>query len=1042
MNGKNRFKRRRAGVGVTAQPNTPENRNFQDGKMFRICQICIAALVFFSTAAFVVKGFGSETSGPAAAVYRFAGGAAALLLLHLLYGLFCSLFGRPVSLVKRQWLGTFCLYAAVSLYLGMLNSAGLGGTVGLLRPGILGRAAVSLLGGFGSMLLGLALIFLSARLYGHLTTLRVPAPKFRLPRPRLPSLPGRKKSSAPSPAPKDDFSVSGGEGAPDGGRETRRAGFGLVSGLKAVKAAFSELLGRGGGIDRQPDAAGNGGGLTGGASRVAGEGQSAAGDAAARESLAVRARPAPRAAETRTQPFSQAAPLAGTRRQAMPLRRPDAPRRQVSYDRRTESAAPFAETPGALSAQSRPSFGGSTGAAPSERRADVLRPQNAARPQSFYGRVPESAAPATRAETQRPPEAARSSDPIRRTDSAAPSGARDAARRTPFGRQDGQTASASGSQAAFSRPLGAPEQPVSTRRSEFAPSVARTDLPRAAETATPPSAAQSAGKNDAVPAIERPEFTPGRQSAVSPVEQPGPAFAPRAGEPERPAAAGTDILSVGIETPTGGETANAAEGAQRRPASPGVYPPPLDLLGPRQDTREAVDDVQAQSRGMAVIKALGNFGVTSELKRTIIGPTVVQYQIQLAPGVKVSKVSALGSDIAVALGVPSIRVEAPIPGTSYIGVELPNASRRAVPLRRVIGSESFQKTNLVLPLPLGQTVDGRMPVVGLEELPHLLIAGTTGSGKSIFVNNCIVAMCWRNPPERLRFIMIDPKRVEMGVYESLPHILAKPIVTPAAAVHALGWAVREMERRYDACSQAKVRSIASYNEKVPPKDRLPHIVIIVDELADLMMTAQKEVEECIMRLAQMARAVGIHLMLATQRPSVNVLTGTIKANIPARVSFSLPSVADSRTILDMSGAQNLLGKGDMLFVSTRSPHPVRLQSPFMDERTNIRVVDYLRGVFGDPEYVDLEEQGEEPGSRSSDFLDDSRLEEAVKIVLGTGVASSSGLQRQMRIGFTRAARMIDTMEAMGIVGPQNGAKPREILVDESGALEILDRRRG
>ena len=402
-----------------------------------------------------------------------------------------------------------------------------------------------------------------------------------------------------------------------------------------------------------------------------------------------------------------------------------------------------------------------------------------------------------------------------------------------------------------------------------------------------------------------------------------------------------------------------------------------------------------------------------------------------------------------ALGVPSIRVEAPIPGTSYIGIELPNTHRRAVPLRQILESGVFQSTKLSLPvsythlpLPLGQTVDGRILITGLEELPHLLIAGTTGSGKSIFINNCIVALCYHNTPAQLRFIMVDPKRVEMGIYESLPHILAKPVVTSNGAVHALAWAVREMERRYDACSQIKARSIASYNEKVLPKDRMPHIVIIVDELADLMMTAQKEVEEYIMRLAQMARAVGIHLMLATQRPSVNVLTGTIKANIPARISFSLPSVADSRTILDVTGAQNLLGKGDMLFVSTRHPHPRRIQSPFMDEQTNVKVVEYLRNTFGDPEYVDLEDQGDDKGgSDSNAFLEDSRLEEAIKIVLNTGVASSSGLQRQMRIGFTRAARMIDTMESMGIVGPQNGAKPREIFVDEGEALEILEQHR-
>ncbi|MGI6076236.1 MAG: DNA translocase FtsK [Pyramidobacter sp.] len=474
----------------------------------------------------------------------------------------------------------------------------------------------------------------------------------------------------------------------------------------------------------------------------------------------------------------------------------------------------------------------------------------------------------------------------------------------------------------------------------------------------------------------------------------------------------------------------------------GSFPPPLDLLGPHQDIKEVIDDRQALENGQEVIQTLKNFDVAADLKHTIIGPTVVQYQIQLAAGIKVSKVSALGNDIAVALGVPSIRVEAPIPGTSYIGIELPNTHRRAVPLRQILESNAFQTTKLSLPLPLGQTVDGRILITGLEELPHLLIAGTTGSGKSIFINNCIVALCYHNTPADLRFIMVDPKRVEMGIYESLPHILAKPIVTSNGAVHALAWAVREMERRYDACSQIKARSIASYNEKVLPKDRMPHIVIIVDELADLMMTAQKEVEEYIMRLAQMARAVGIHLMLATQRPSVNVLTGTIKANIPARVSFSLPSVADSRTILDATGAQNLLGKGDMLFVSTRHPHPRRIQSPFMDEQTNIRVVEYLRNTFGDPEYVDLEDQGDaKGGSDSNAFLEDSRLEEAIKIVLTTGVASSSGLQRQMRIGFTRAARMIDTMESMGIVGPQNGAKPREIFVDEGEALEILEQRR-
>lgn len=475
----------------------------------------------------------------------------------------------------------------------------------------------------------------------------------------------------------------------------------------------------------------------------------------------------------------------------------------------------------------------------------------------------------------------------------------------------------------------------------------------------------------------------------------------------------------------------------------GRFPPPLDLLGPSAQGITALEDQAAADQGEEVIEALSNFGVTATLERTVTGPTVIQYQIQLAPGIKVSKVSALGDDIAVALAVPAVRVEAPIPGTTYVGIELPNAKRRAVALRTILESETFQKTRLHLPLPLGQTVDGRVLITGLEELPHLLVAGTTGSGKSIFINNCIAALCYHNSPADLRFIMVDPKRVEMGIYESLPHILSKPIVTPASAIHALAWAVREMERRYEVFSRAKARNLASYNEKILPKDKLPHIVVIVDELADLMMTAQKEVEEYIARLAQMARATGIHLILATQRPSVNVITGMIKANIPARVAFSLPSVADSRTILDVSGAQHLLGKGDMLFVSTRHPRPLRIQSPFMDESVNLRVVEYLRETFGDPEYVDLEEQGEGGQSKSGEsvYLDDPKLEEAIQIVLQTGIASSSRLQRQMRVGFTRAARLIDTMEQMGIVGPADGARPREILVDEEGACDLLDRHR-
>jgi S-DNA-T family DNA segregation ATPase FtsK/SpoIIIE len=341
---------------------------------------------------------------------------------------------------------------------------------------------------------------------------------------------------------------------------------------------------------------------------------------------------------------------------------------------------------------------------------------------------------------------------------------------------------------------------------------------------------------------------------------------------------------------------------------------------------------------------------------------------------------------------------------------------------------------------MGVSINGDPLVIGLEDLPHLLVAGTTGSGKSVFVNSCIVGLCSMRKPDELRMVLVDPKRVEMAVYEKLPHILTPPVTDPKKAVHALGWAIREMERRYSLFAASRVRNLGSYNEIVLPRDRLPHIVIVVDELADLMMTAAKEVEEYICRLAQMARATGIHLMLATQRPSVNVITGLIKANVPARVAFTLPSMVDSRTILDTGGAEKLLGKGDMLFLSTQSPKPLRVQSPWIDERSIARWLDYLINMFGEPEYTDIDEQGGGPvGFEENGNFDDPLLEEAVKVVISSGMASASGLQRRLRVGFTRAGRIVDMMEAAGIIGPADGARPREILVDEDGANDILEK---
>ena len=474
---------------------------------------------------------------------------------------------------------------------------------------------------------------------------------------------------------------------------------------------------------------------------------------------------------------------------------------------------------------------------------------------------------------------------------------------------------------------------------------------------------------------------------------------------------------------------------------PGQFPPPADLLGPPEDGSDRSAEQTVPALGERIVSSLQEFGVEAELGETQIGPTVIQFRIQPAPGVKVSRVASLSNDLALALAVPSLRVEAPIPGKPYVGIEIPNPKRRSIPLRTLLESEAFVETEADLPLPLGVGVDGEPFVAGLEDLPHLLVAGTTGSGKSVFVNSCIVGLCSARRPDDLRLVLVDPKRVEMGAYERLPHILTPPVVDPKKAVHALAWAIREMERRYENFARARVRNLKGYNEAALPKDRMPHIVIVVDELADLMMTSPKEVEDYICRLAQMARATGIHLVLATQRPSVNVITGLIKANIPARVAFTLPSQADSRTILDAGGAEKLLGKGDMLFLSSRLPKPLRLQAAWLDEKALGRWLEYLITLFGEPQFQDLEEQGE-GGFDGEANLDDPLLEEAVGIVLSTGIASASRLQRQLRVGFTRGARLIDMMEQLGIVGPPEGSKPREILVDEEEAQSLLERARG
>ncbi|MEG1502018.1 MAG: DNA translocase FtsK [Synergistaceae bacterium] len=472
--------------------------------------------------------------------------------------------------------------------------------------------------------------------------------------------------------------------------------------------------------------------------------------------------------------------------------------------------------------------------------------------------------------------------------------------------------------------------------------------------------------------------------------------------------------------------------------SSGEFPPPIAIFGPEESHEGEFNEKLAMPIGEKIIQTLNEFNIEATLAEALIGPTVIQFRIQLAPGIKVSRVAALSNDIALAMAVPSLRIEAPIPGKPYIGIEIPNPKRRGIPFRTILESKAYQDTELDLPLPFGVGVNGDSVIVGLEELPHLLVAGTTGSGKSVFVNSCIVGLCSTRTPQELRMILVDPKKVEMSVYDQLPHLLTPPVTDAKKAVHVLAWAIREMEKRYSIFAGTRVRNLEGYNEKVLPMDRLPNIVIVVDELADLMMTAPKEVEEYICRLAQMARATGIHLILATQRPSVNVITGLIKANIPARVAFTLPSNADSRTIIDSAGAEKLLGKGDMLFLSTKHPKPIRIQSPWVSESVLVNWLTYLKNTFGEAEYIEIKAPTNSDISGDTALYDDDLLEDAISLIMSTGIASASGLQRRLRIGFSRASRLIDMLEQLGVVGCSDGARPREILVDEESALSMLE----
>lgn len=470
--------------------------------------------------------------------------------------------------------------------------------------------------------------------------------------------------------------------------------------------------------------------------------------------------------------------------------------------------------------------------------------------------------------------------------------------------------------------------------------------------------------------------------------------------------------------------------------------PPIDLLEEEKKDAKAGD---LRVNGAIIKRTLQNFGIPVEMGQANVGPTVTQYTLKPAEGVKLSKITGLSNDLALALASHPIRIEAPIPGKSLVGIEVPNQVRASVRLRELIQEPNFQNSPSRLTFILGKDVSGTSAFADLARMPHLLVAGSTGTGKTVFLNSLILSLIYRNSPDILKLILIDPKRVEFPVYSGIPHVLGPVICNNNKAVGVLNWLIEEMERRFDVFSESKAKNIATYNELVSngSAEPVPYIVLVIDELADLMAAKGREVEALIVRLAQMARAVGIHLVVATQRPSVEVITGLIKANITSRVAFQVASQVDSRTIFDMAGAEKLLGRGDMLFTSAEVSKPKRIQAPLVTEKEIKKVIKFIKSEFdsveiGGEELTDsLNKKLEGEPESSFDIFsrgEDPLYETAKQVVVEAGRASASLLQRRLQVGYARAARLIDMLEDRGIIGPADGAKPREIYNTGNGTV--------
>jgi len=469
----------------------------------------------------------------------------------------------------------------------------------------------------------------------------------------------------------------------------------------------------------------------------------------------------------------------------------------------------------------------------------------------------------------------------------------------------------------------------------------------------------------------------------------------------------------------------------------GFQPPSVNFLDDPEDQPASMDDESLRMQSKLLEKKLDDFGVKGQVATVMPGPVITTFEYEPAPGVKINKIVNLTDDLALALRATSIRIVAPIPGKAVIGIEIPNATRKVVRFKEVVGSSVYEKSKSKLTICLGKDIVGNPVVAELEKMPHLLIAGATGTGKSVALNGMICSFLYKSTPEDVRLIMIDPKRIELSTYNGIPHLIT-PVVTDAKkATNALFWAVREMERRYELLSENKSRNVKQYNQKIDKEgmrpegeipEKLPYIVIIIDELADLMMVASRDVEVALTRLAQMARAAGIHLIIATQRPSVDVLTGIIKANFPTRLTFQVSSKTDSRTIIDANGAENLLGNGDMLFLPPGTAKLQRIHGALISEAELVRITEFLKKQQTPDLNYEVTKPVEEETADTDRTEYDERYDDAVALVTKTRQASISMIQRHLRVGYNRAARIVEVMEKEGIVGPSDGVKPREVLV--------------